>query len=234
MHRVQDPGALRRDLLTTCQRLYDRGLLVALDGNVSVRLPDGGLLCTRAGCHKGLVTADDLIEVTPSGDWRAGLGRPTSELSMHLACYAARPDIGAVVHAHPPSAIACTLAGVDLDRPILPEVVLTLGTVPTLPYATTGTPELARAVGKKALTRSAMLLDRHGAVALGRTLHEAFDHLETVEHLCRIVLDVAKLGPVPALPMTEAVALRRAGLRRYGGPPASVARIDEPGADLIG
>lgn len=151
---------------------------------------------------------------------------------MHLACYQARPDVGAVIHAHPPAAIACTLLGLDLDRPILPEVVLTLGTVPTVPYATTGTATLARAVGDAAVTRSALLLDRHGAVAMGRTLHEAFCNLETLDQLCRIALEVARIGPIPVLPTPEAVALRRAGLLRYGGPPQSLARIDDPTADL--
>lgn len=232
MDRIDATVALRREMVDIGRRLHARGLLVALDGNVSARLPDGGLLCTRAGCHKGWLDDEDLVELGPEGQWRAGLGAPTSEIAMHLACYRARPDVAAVVHAHPPAAIACSLAGIDLDRPILPEVVLTLGTVPTVAYATTGSEDLAARVAATARRRDAMILDKHGAVALGRTLREAFAHLETLEQLARVALDVARLGPIPTLPHPEAVALRRAGLRRYGGPPDALALIDTPGADL--
>jgi L-fuculose-phosphate aldolase len=232
MHPTVPHAALRRELVEIAHRLDARGLLVGLDGNLSARLPDGNVLCTRAGVAKGRLTEDDLVEVDPEGRWRAGWGRPTSEIAVHLACYAARPDVGAVVHAHPPAAIACTLAGIDLDRPILPEVVLTLGTVPTLPYVRTGTDALAEAVRAAILHRDALLLARHGAVTVAATPWTALHHLETVEHLARIALDVARVGGVPALPPDEAIALRRAGLRRYGGPPAALARIDEPTADL--
>ncbi len=223
---------LRRTLVDLCHRLHQAGLLVALDGNVSARLTDGSILCTRAGCHKGFVTEDDLVVTDDQGRWLRGLGRPTSELKLHLACYRARPDVHAVVHAHPPQAIACTVAGVDLDRPLLPEVVLTLGTIPNVPYATTGTEALAEAVGEAVRLRDAVLLDRHGAVTLGRTLLEAFSRLETVEQVARVALLASAAGSLTPLPRDEAVALRRAGLARYGGPPDAVALVEAPDADL--
>lgn len=205
---------------------------MALDGNLSARLPDGTILCTRAGCHKGFVTEDDLVVTDAEGRWLRGLGRPTSELALHIACYNARSDVAAIVHAHPPHAIACTVAGVDLDRPLLPEVVLTLGTLPTVPYATTGSRELAAAVAKAALRRDALLLDRHGAVSLGGDLLQAFAHMETIEQVSRIALLAHGAGQLRALPQDEAVRLRRAGLKRYGGPPEAMRRIDAPNADL--
>lgn len=225
---------LRRTLVDLCHRLHAAGLLVALDGNLSVRLPDGSVMCTRAGCHKGFVTEDDLVVTDAEGRWLRGLGKPTSELPLHLACYRARPDIHAVVHAHPPQAIACTVAGLDLNRPLLPEVVLTLGTIPTVPYATTGSEDLATAVSRAVRTRDAVLLDRHGAVALGRTPLEAFGRLETVEQVARVALLAHAAGNLRALPHDEAVSLRRAGLRRYGGPPDALAMVDAPDADLPG
>jgi L-fuculose-phosphate aldolase len=227
-----DEPALRRAMVDVCHRLHRQGLLVALDGNVSARLADGSILATRAGCHKGFVTEDDLVITDADGALRRGSGRPTSEMPLHLAIYQARPDLGAVVHAHPPAAIACTLAGLSLDTPLLPEVVLTLGTVPTVPYATTGSPSLARSTANAFLTRDAVVLDRHGAVAAGADLMQAFARLESVEHLARILLDASRHGPVLPLPRDEAISLRRAGLRRYGGPPRSLLLLDAPGVDL--
>ncbi|MFK7927966.1 MAG: class II aldolase/adducin family protein [Myxococcota bacterium] len=234
MHPPDVPAetALRRTMVDLCHRLHAQGLLVALDGNLSARLPSGHILCTKAGTHKAFVQDTDLVVTDAEGQWLRGLGKPTSELALHLACYKSRPDINAIIHAHPPSAIACTLAGVDLDRPLLPEVVLTLGTVPTVPYATTGSKALALATAAVAVHRDGILLDKHGAVALGTTLIDAFCHLETIEQLARITLDASALGPVPSLPHSEAVRLRSAGLKRYGGPPASVVLADQPNADL--
>jgi L-fuculose-phosphate aldolase len=227
-----DESSLRRFMIDICHRLHRQGLLVALDGNVSARLADGSLLATRAGSHKGFLTEDDLVVTSAEGLFRRGSGRPTSELPLHLAVYAARPDVHAVVHAHPPAAIACSVAGLSLDIPVLPEVVLTLGTVPTIPYATTGTAVLARSVAAVMRTRNAVVMERHGVVAAGADLFSAFCHLESVEQFARIALDAARLGPLVPLPRAEAVALRRAGLRRYGGPPESLALIDSPDADL--
>ena len=105
---------------------------------------------------------------------------------MHLACYRARPDIKAVVHAHPPLSVAFTIADVSMARCVLPEVVLTLGVVPTLRYETTGTDALASRVGDAILNHDAILMDRHGAVCVGKGLLEAFCNLETMEHTALI------------------------------------------------
>jgi len=212
--------------------LHRQGLLVALDGNLSARLPDGAVLCTRAGCHKGLLTEDDLVVADAEGRWLRGLGRPTSELALHLAAYEERPDVLAVVHAHPPAAIAASVAGLDLDRPLLPEVVLTLGTVPTIPYATTGTRALADAVRPALRYRDGVVLERHGVVALGRDLPEALGRLETVEQVARVALDATAVGRLTPLPADEARSLRKAGLARYGGPPRSLAALAEDRDDL--
>ena len=211
---------------------YERHLLVAMDGNLSARLPDGNILCTQAGCHKGFLNEDHLVVIDPSGKKIRGKGRPTSEMAMHLACYEERPDCGAVVHAHPPISIAFTIADQSLAQCILPEVVLTLGTVPTVEYETTGTQDLADKIRPYIRGRDAILMDRHGAVCLGRDLLEAFCRLETLEHTALITKTARDMGHVKKLPSDEAVKLRSMGLKRYGGPPEAVARADEPGADL--
>lgn len=212
---------LRKDLVRIAHLCHTQGLLVALDGNLSVRLNESFVLCTRAGCHKGLLTDDDLIVVDYSGSRVRGKGEPTSELAMHLECYRSRPDVEAIVHAHPPTCIAFTVAGVSLARCILPEAVLTLGAIPTLQYATTGTKELAQLVGGAMQTHDAVLMDRHGAVCAGKTLLDAFCKLETMEQVAKVMLAARTLGRVQDLPADEALHLRQLGVARYGGPPAS-------------
>ena len=193
---------------------------------------DGSVLCTKAGCHKGFLTDDDLVVIDRSGRKLRGQGNPTSEMAMHLACYDERPDVRAVIHTHPPIAIAFTIAGVSMARCVLPEVVLTLGAVPTVDYATTGTKSLADGLRPFVRAHDAVLMDRHGAVCLGKDLLTAFCNLETIEHTALITKTARDLGGVKELPPDEAVKLRSMGLKRYGGPPSAVAKADEPFADL--
>jgi len=223
---------LRRELIQFGRLCYERHLLVGLDGNLSARLYDDLILCTRAGCHKGLLTDEDLIVVDMNGKKMRGRGNPTSELAMHLACYTSRPDIEAVVHAHPPTCVAFTIAGVSMARCTLPEVVLTIGTVPTLDYKTTGTASLAQLVGNAVTQHDAVMLDRHGAVCVGPSVLDAFSKLETMEHMAKIMRDAHALGGIQDLPADEAVSLRRMGLKRYGGPPDAVAMADSADAGL--
>jgi L-fuculose-phosphate aldolase len=224
--------ALRDDLVRFAHLVYERHLLVAFDGNLSARLSNDLVLCTRAGCHKGLLGVDDLVVVDMNGKRVRGDGDATSEIHMHLAAYRARKDVEAVVHAHPPTCIAFTVAGVSMARCVLPEVVLTIGSVPTLRYETTGTHELAGLVGDALKKHDAVMMDRHGAVAVGTSLLDAFCKLETMEHTAKILLAARSLGAVKELPPDEAVKLRKLGLTRYGGPPDAVARAGEAGADL--
>jgi len=228
MHESQ----ARKQLIEIGKLCYQRHLLVAMDGNLSVRLSSGHILCTKAGCHKGFLTDNDLVVIDENGRQLRGSGRPTSEMAMHIACYRARPDIRAVVHAHPPISIAFTIANVSMARCVLPEVVLTLGVVPTLEYETTGTDALASKVGDAILNHDAILMDRHGAVCVGKDLLEAFCRLETMEHTALITKTARDLGMVKELDPQEAIKLRSIGLKRYGGPPQSVAKADEPCADL--
>jgi len=223
---------LRRQMLRIAHLTYEKGLLVAMDGNLSALLPSGHILCTRAGCHKGFLTDEDLIVVDRSGRKLRGVGRPTSELKMHMACYDERPDVRAVVHAHPPISVAFTIANVSMARCVLPEVVLTLGSIPTVDYETTGTLALADKIRPFVRDHDAILMDRHGAVCLGGSLLQAFCNLETMEHTAKITKTARDLGGVKELPAEEAQKLRSMGLKRYGGPPSAVAKADAPGADL--
>lgn len=222
----------RQDILRFGHLCYERHLLVAMDGNLSVRLANGDILCTRAAVHKGFLRDDDLVVIDSKGNRKRGTGKPTSEILMHLACYQERDDVRAVIHAHPPLCVAFTIAGVSMARCVLPEVVLTMGVIPTAPYETTGTTALADRIRSYARDYDAILMDTHGAVCMAGTLLEAFCRLETMEHTALIMKTAHDLGQVRDLPCDEAIRLRRLGLGRYGGPPGATARIDEPAADL--
>lgn len=234
MIRPPSESRLRSDIVRFAKLTWERGLLVALDGNLSARLSDELLLCTRAGCHKGLLVDDDVLVVDMQGEVVRGEGRPTSEIGLHLGCYRQRRDVRAVIHAHPPTCVAFTVAGVSLARCVLPEVVLTLGAIPTLEYETTGSQALARQVAAAVREHDAVLMDHHGTVCVGTTLLDAFCKLETLEMTARVMRDARALGGVRELPAEEATRLRTMGLKRYGGPPEAVAKADRPGADLPG
>jgi L-fuculose-phosphate aldolase len=223
---------LREEIIKFSHLCYERHMLVAMDGNLSVKLSENEILCTKAGCHKGFLVDDDLVVIDRKGKKLRGAGNPTSEMAMHLACYDERPDISAVIHTHPPISVAFTIAGVSMARCVLPEVVLTLGTVPTVEYATTGTQTLADKIRPYVRDHDAILMDRHGAVCLGKSLLLAFCNLETMEHTALITKTARDLGNVRELEPEEASRLRSMGLRRYGGPPSAVARAEAPHADL--
>ena len=229
---MQTESSLREQMLRIGRLLYERNLLVGLDGNLSVRLSDTEVLCTKSGCHKGLLRDEDIVVIDMSGKRLRGEGRPTSEMAMHLACYQNRPDIQAVIHAHPPICVAFTIAGLSLEPAILPEVVVTLGSIPTLPYQTTGTQALADQVGDAVRLKDAVLLERHGAVCVGKDLLEAFCRLEVIEHTARIVMHARTLGVVQTLEPAEAIKLRKLGLQYFGGSPDAMALADSKYADL--
>lgn len=195
---------LRAELVETCRRLHARDLIGAGEGNVSVRLGADRLLVTPSGANKGYLRPSDLLVVDGRGAVVEGAGRATTELGMHLAAYASRPDVGAVVHAHPITAIALTVAGLLPPNDIVPEAAVTLGEIALARFATPGTSEVAASLAPLWAGHDVILLERHGALALGRTLAEAFDRLETLERVARIALAARLAGACQPLPV-EAV-----------------------------
>ena len=135
--------AIAKQIVTCCRRLWQAGLIAGADGNVSVRLGEDRFLVTPSGRPKSDLTTDDLVEVNARGERLDGFHKPTSELDLHLRIYRGDAECGAVVHAHPPTATAFASAGESIDPDVLPEVVVLLGDVPLVPYATPGTPALA-------------------------------------------------------------------------------------------
>lgn len=179
-----------------------------MDGNLSVR-HENGFLVTRTSCAKGLLTEEDVLAVDALGAPLAPDGpRPTSELAMHLACYAARPETQAIIHAHPPLAVARTLVGKGIPEDLLPEAALITGPVPVVPYALTGTSELAERVGLTVRAADVVLLERHGAVAVGNTLEQALIRIETLEHTAHILNAAEALGTIEPMDRREVSRLR--------------------------
>jgi L-fuculose-phosphate aldolase len=186
--------ALRREICLIGRTMYDRGLVVACEGNVSARLGPDRILVTPTGMPKGGLTPDSLVVSDLTGAVVCGARRPSSEIRMHLLYYRARPDVMAVCHAHPPTATGFAAAGRALEQPILPEVIIGLGTVPLAAYGTPGTRELCAALEPLVEKHDAILLENHGVVTCGPTLAVAFQHLETVEQLARVLLTAESLG----------------------------------------
>lgn len=207
----------REAVCAACRRLHARNLLAAGDGNLSVRLGDGRILMTPSGINKDRLRPEDLALMQADGAVLAGA--PSSEAQMHLAIYRTRPEAQAVAHAHPPTAIAWTLARPALEAlpcEALPEVILATGGIPVVPYARPGTRELADGVVPYLAQHRLLLLARHGAVAWGESLDEACDGLERVEHVAQILFAAEALGGARPLPASEQEALR--ALRQRLGP----------------
>lgn len=199
-------SVLREAICEAGRRMKAQGLAPGSDGNLSARLDEGTILITPSGFDKGFLEPDDLLTVNLVGELIPPTHRgrqhlkPSSETNMHVEVYRRRPDVQAVIHAHPPMAIACTLAGIRLDRSVLPEVIYHLGGIPTAPYATPGTPEGADAVRDLVQDYNAILLDRHGALTFGADIYQALMRLEWAEQAAKVVLAASSVGVVSGLP----------------------------------
>ena len=186
--------------------------MAANDGNISVKVGEDRLLITPSGVSKGRMTPEMLLVTDLDGNVLEGDRHPSSEGKMHLEVYRGRPDVNAVVHAHPPVATAFAVCRRGLETPYLSELVAGLGQVPcTTSFAMLSTEEVPESVRPYLEDHNALLLANHGALAWGGDLWEAFDRLETVEHTAKIVLNAQLLGG--GVPLTEEEVKRLQGLR---------------------
>jgi len=209
----------RQDIVEVGRRLYAKGCIAAADGNISVRLDADRILTTPSGHNKGRLSPEDLVVTDLSGRRLHGHLDPSSELEMHLVMYHERPDVCAVVHAHPPHASGFAVAGLPMDQPLLSEVVLTLGIVPLAAYGTPTTPELADAVRPYA-GYDGILLANHGALTVGSDVYQAYDRMETLEHSAHIYLVARLLGTERPLSDEHVARLQRIRERLQAQAPA--------------
>lgn len=190
----------RQDLVEIGRRLWQRGLVSANDGNLSVRVGNDVLLCTPSGVSKGFLTAEDLVTTTTTGEPLVQSCKPSSELKMHVKIYNSRADVKAVVHAHPPHATAYALLQRPLPRYLMPEMEVLLGSVAIVPYRTPGTQEFADAFDQFVSTCDAFILSNHGATTVGRSLEEAWFRMESLDQSCRVLLMAMQAGEPREIP----------------------------------
>src|SRR5262245_2079187 len=199
---------LRADIVEVGRRMYARGYTASNDGNISARLGPDRLVMTPKSVCKGFMTPEMMCITDLDGRKLLGDRDPSSEMLMHLEVYRQRPDVQAVVHAHPPIATGFAVAGIPLDRPVLAEVLTTLGSIPIAEYATPSTRELPEAVRKYIKAHDGMLLANHGALTVGGDLFAAYYKMETIEHFATISLTARLLGRENLIARDEVLRLQ--------------------------
>jgi L-fuculose-phosphate aldolase len=220
---------IRADIVEAGRRLYARSYVASNDGNISARLDDKRLITTPKSVCKGFMTPDMMVIVDYDGRKLSGARDPSTELPMHLEIYRNRPDVGAVVHAHPPLATGFAVAGIPLTRAVLAEVITTLGSIPIAAYGTPSTKELPEAVRKYIKAHDGMLLANHGAVTCGTDVFAAYYKMETIEHFAKISLVARMLGGENLISREEVERLQ--GLRGMYGIPSPAPLCADPTED---
>lgn len=214
----------REEICDVCHKLWQRGIVAANDGNVSVRLEDGTFLCTPSGVSKSAVEPAMLVWLDESGEVLSAADgcRASSEMKMHFRCYSERPDVRAVVHAHPPIATSYASMGKGLDGYQTIESIVNLGAVPVAPYAQPSTDEVPDSIAPYLAEHDAILLAHHGALTVGETLTRAYFRMESLEMFAKNSLIIHLLGGAPDLPEDKIEALidlRKNGYRIPGRHP---------------
>jgi L-fuculose-phosphate aldolase len=219
---------LREEICRVGRWMYERGFIVAGEGNLSVRLDADRILTTPTCMNKGMMGPGDLVIMDMDGRHLQGDRKISSEAGMHLLFYRMRPDVNAVCHGHPATATGFAVAGQGLDQALLPEVVVCLGKIPLVRYATPGTADLSAVLEPHIPHYDALLLANHGAVTCGPDLLTAFFRMETLEHFAKITL-AARLAGEPQLLSTREVAKLMAARARYHvtPPPGGGAELPE-------
>jgi L-fuculose-phosphate aldolase len=206
----------RDEIVRYGRMLHQHGFVAAMDGNLSVRLKEDRILVTPTCLSKGAMRPSDMVIVDMDGQRVAGRRNVTSEIGMHLLIYRTRPDIQAIVHAHPPTATGFAAAGMALTEPLVCEVVIGLGCIPLARYGTPGTSELASTLEPFVPNYDAILMSNHGVVAYADTLEHAYMKMETVEHFAQIALVTHLLGRQQPLQEREVEKLLLARAKYFG------------------
>ncbi len=196
-------SSLKREMVETCRYLQGKGFFPGTSGNVSVRIDDNCFVITPSGQRKDTLGEESLVSVDREGNILCGQGRASSELKMHLFSYSCRSDVNAIVHAHPPFSTGFAAAGIPLDRPVLPEAILILGSIPLVEYGTPSTWEVPLALEPYLASHDTFLLSNHGALTLGCDLREAAHRMETLELFAQVIVIARMLGGEQLLTKTD-------------------------------
>ena len=187
---------IKKQICDIGKRIYDRNMVAANDGNISVKISENEFLCTPTGVSKGFMTTDYICKVDANGNVLQANGnfKPSSEIKMHMRVYKERPDVQSVVHAHPIYATSFAIAGIPLTQPIMPEAVIALGCVPIAEYGTPSTEEIPDAVSKYLQYYDAVLLANHGALTYSDSLLAAYHKMESLEFYAELLFKAKQLG----------------------------------------
>lgn len=193
---MQNIDEIKRQICDVCSKMWQLGWVAANDGNVSVRLADGSILATPTGMSKAFITADKLLLLDRDGNILKGAAglRPSSEIKMHLRCYQKREDVFGVIHAHPPGATGFAVAHKAMDMYNMIEDIAVMGSVPLTPYGTPSTVEVPDSIEPYLEEHDVMLLENHGALAVGSDILTAFYRMESLELWAKITINAVILG----------------------------------------
>lgn len=215
----------KEEIVDIGKRIYAKGFVASNDGNISARIGENQILITPTGVSKGFMKPEDLIVLDLDGNIVRGKRKQSSEANMHLQIYKTRPDVMSICHTHPPYATGFAVAGIPLNKMVLPEVIIVLGSVPLVEYGTTGTDELYGMISKYVEDYDAFLLANHGVVTLGKNILDAYHKMETVEHAAKIQFIANQLGNVNSLSKKQTEQLiefrEKFGVRKNVGIPTS-------------
>lgn len=215
----------KKSIIEVGKRMYKRAFVAANDGNISIKVGPDTIWVTPTGISKGYMTEETMIKMTLEGEVLYGESKPSSETRMHLRVYKENPEVMAVVHAHPPIATSFAIAGIQLDRAILPEAVVNLGEVLIAPYGTPGTQEVPDSIAPFCKTHNAVLLANHGALTWGRDIGEAWYRLESLEQYAKITMYtnniIGRANELSTKQVSELIEIREKAGIKYGGIPKS-------------
>jgi len=209
----EEEARLRNAICEIGKLAYQKGFIVGADGNLSARMGDGTILITPAGAMKGFLSPQHLAHIDVAGKVLDNGPKCSTEVGIHLVAYRERPEMRAVLHCHPPHAVALTIAGIDMQTPIIPEIIVTIGGIPTAPYGTPGTDELPESIRQIVKCSDTLVMQNHGSVTLGMNLLDAFKKLDMLEHTAKILWlahSVGKVNPLPPETMRKLLGTRQA------------------------
>ncbi|WP_330363844.1 class II aldolase/adducin family protein [Proteocatella sphenisci] len=217
----------KKQIIEIGKRMYDKGFVASNDGNISCKVGPNIIWTTPTGVSKGFMTPDMLVKMNFDGKVLMGKLKPSSEVKMHIRVYNENPDVMAVTHAHPPVATSFAIAGISLDRAILPEAVVNLGSVPIAHYATPGSQDVPDSIAPYCKSHNAVLLANHGALSWGKDLTEAYHRLESLEYYATVLMYTGKIigraNELSCNQVNELIDIReQLGITSGGTPPCSL------------